>query len=95
VSAHLVFFFFFLFFSQFCFVLFCFSWPKLKPGLLFGFLPNRSFPQCLYFLELLQDKGFRDLLLNNNVIEWLHHQQYHFWCKHGARGTQPAQQETT
>lgn len=40
------------------------------------------FPQCLYFLDLLQRKEFRDSLVNNNVIEWLHHQQYYFWCKH-------------
>ena len=47
---------------------------------------SRSFPQCLNFLELLQDEAFRGLLLNGNVVEWLHRQQYYFWCKHGKRG---------
>ena len=25
-------------------------------------------------------------VLNGNVVEWLHRQQYYFWCKHGKRG---------
>merc|ERR1711904_551651 len=43
------------------------------------------FPQCLYFLELLQTKEFRDLLLNGTVVEWLHHQQYYYWCNKSAK----------
>ena len=46
---------------------------------------SRSFPQCLNFLELLQDEAFRGLLLNGNVVEWLHRKQYYFWCKHRAK----------
>ena len=40
------------------------------------------FPQCLFFLDQLQRKEFRDLLVNGTFIEWLHQQQYYFWCTH-------------
>ena len=32
------------------------------------FTTQRSFPQCLFFLEMLQKKEFRDLLINNSFI---------------------------
>jgi len=51
------------------------------------------FPQCLFFLEMLQKKEFRDLLINNSFIEWLHHQQYYFWCKHRAKDNESSPKE--
>eukprot|EP01104_Vermistella_antarctica_P001572 TRINITY_DN11639_c0_g1_i1.p1 TRINITY_DN11639_c0_g1~~TRINITY_DN11639_c0_g1_i1.p1 ORF type:complete len:148 (+),score=31.06 TRINITY_DN11639_c0_g1_i1:150-593(+) len=36
-------------------------------------------PQCLYFLQLLQDEKFRQSLSKPETIEWIHCQQFHHW----------------
>ncbi len=42
------------------------------------------FPQCLFFLELLQEKRFRDMLVDNAFVDWLLNQQYHYWLSRGC-----------
>eukprot|EP00465_Bigelowiella_longifila_P006673 CAMPEP_0185263556 /NCGR_PEP_ID=MMETSP1359-20130426/15292_1 /TAXON_ID=552665 /ORGANISM="Bigelowiella longifila, Strain CCMP242" /LENGTH=179 /DNA_ID=CAMNT_0027851167 /DNA_START=120 /DNA_END=659 /DNA_ORIENTATION=+ len=41
-----------------------------------------SYPYCLYFLELLQKKEFRDKLIDPQYVALLHHQQYLHWRHH-------------
>jgi len=41
-----------------------------------------SYPYCLYFLELLQKKEFRDKLVDPQYVALLYHQQYLHWRHH-------------
>jgi len=38
-----------------------------------------TFPHCLYILDLLQDKGFRERLKDPKVAEYIHVQQFYHW----------------
>lgn len=44
-----------------------------------GFL---AYPQCLKFLDLLQDESYRTLLASPQFQEALHHQQFYHWQYH-------------
>jgi mediator of RNA polymerase II transcription subunit 31 len=49
-----------------------------------GFVAYRADPQslsadCLYLLELLQDKAFRQQLKNQQFAEYVHVQQFYHW----------------
>eukprot|EP00466_Bigelowiella_natans_P018753 jgi/Bigna1/91577/estExt_fgenesh1_pg.C_1070043 len=43
---------------------------------------DNSYPYCLYFLELLQKKEFRDKLVDPQYVALLYHQQYLHWRHH-------------
>eukprot|EP00126_Sphaerothecum_destruens_P009071 Sdes_comp20424_c0_seq1m14495 len=38
-----------------------------------------SFPQCLYFLELLQHESFRNSVINKKCTDFIHQQQFYHW----------------
>ena len=43
------------------------------------------FPQAVFFLGLLQHRGFRDALVDPATIDWLHRQQYFDWLDSKAQ----------
>lgn len=45
------------------------------------------YPHCLYFLDLLQDKGFRTKLKEPQVTEIIHSQQFFHWQFNHATAT--------
>lgn len=44
------------------------------------FLYDR-YPQCLYFLDRMQEENFRDSMAQTENIMYIHEQQYFHWLK--------------
>lgn len=52
-----------------------------------------SYPSCLYFLDLLQHKEFRQNMANAAVKETVHTQQFRFWQFYRANRVKEQQPE--
>ena len=52
------------------------------------------YPQCLHFLELLQDERFRKLLADPRAIDFIHTQQFYHWRFYRANRQHQASNET-